>query len=284
MKSLEHIKTRLRDFATERDRDLFHSPKNLAMALIVEAAELVEQGEVRKMTVEPEYVKGDGFLAEVIRTGRRKTASVKVQEGKVSVAVPKSLSDSRIEALVARKARWIREKLLLQRDAEPVKPREYVSGECFTYLGRNYRLKVESGKPVLVKLRQGRLWVQVPEGRNNPEKIRNALIQWYRIHAEQKLREKSARYARIIGVSPAAVRIKTFKSRWGSCDSRGLVQFNWKIIIAPDRIVDYLVVHELCHLKQHNHSPRFWKCVESVFPDYRECRDWLKENGRILQV
>ena len=236
------------------------------------------------MTVQLEFVKGDGFLAEVIRTGRRKTASVRVQEGKVSVAVPQSLSDLRIEALLEKKARWIREKLLLQEKAEPVTPKEYVSGESFTYLGRNYRLKVESGKPVSVKLKQGRLWVRVPGGRNNPEKVKAALTQWYRTHAEQKLKEKAERYAEIIGVSPSAVGIKTFKSRWGSCDNRGLVQFNWKVIIAPNRIVDYLVVHELCHLKQHNHSPKFWKCVESVFPDYRGCREWLKENGRILQI
>ena len=120
--------------------------------------------------------------------------------------------------------------------------------------------------------------------RNNPGKVRDALTRWYRTHAEQKLQEKVERYAGVIGVSPAAVGFRTFKSRWGSCDSRGLVQFNWKIIIAPNRIVDYLVVHELCHLKQHNHSPRFWKCVESVFPGYRECREWLKQNGRLLQI
>ena len=236
------------------------------------------------MTVQPEFIKGDGFLAEIIRTGRRKTVSVRVQEGKVSMAVPKALTDSRIESLLAKKARWIKEKLLLQSEARPVKPREYVSGESFTYLGRNYRLKVESGKPVSVKLKQGRLWVRVPGGCNNPGKVKNALSWWYRTHAEQKLREKVERYARVIGVCPTAVRIKTFKSRWGSCDNRGLVQFNWKIIIAPNRIVDYLVVHELCHLKQHNHSPRFWKCVESVFPDYQECKEWLKENGRVLQI
>ena len=81
-----------------------------------------------------------------------------------------------------------------------------------------------------------------------------------------------------------SVGINTFKSRWGSCDNRGLVQFNWKVIIAPSRVVDYLVVHELCHLKQHNHSPKFWKCVESVFPDYQECKEWLKMNGRTLEI
>jgi len=98
-------------------------------------------------------------------------------------------------------------------------PWEYDSGESFTCLGRNYRLKVDAGKPVLVKLKQGRLWVQVPGGRNNPEKVKDALTQWYRTHAEQKLKEKAGRYAKIIGVSPSTVGIKTFKSRWGSCDS-----------------------------------------------------------------
>ena len=236
------------------------------------------------MTTHLEFVKGDGFVVKVIRTGRRKTASVKVEEGRVFAAVPDSLSDSRIEALLARKSRWIKEKLRLQRDAVPVKPKQYISGEHFTYLGRNYRLQVATGKSVAVKLRQGRLWVHVPGGRDGPGEVRDALTQWYRTHADQKLKEKVERYAGIIGVSPKAVCIKTFKSRWGSCDSRGLVQFNWKIIIAPNRIVDYLVVHELCHLKEHNHSPLFWKCVESVFPDYQECREWLKLNGRILQI
>jgi predicted metal-dependent hydrolase len=233
---------------------------------------------------QPVFIKGDGFLVEVIRTGRQKTASVRVRAGKVSVAIPRSLPDSHIEALVARKTRWIRKMLLQQENAEPVEPREYVSGESFTYLGRNYRLMVESGNPVSVKLRQGSLWVRVPDGCSNPEKVRKALTQWFRTHADQKLREKTERYARVIGVSPSAIAIKTFKSRWGSCDSRGLVKFNWKLIVAPNRIVDYVVVHELCHLKQHNHSPRFWKCVESVFPDYRECREWLKLNGGILEV
>ena len=128
------------------------------------------------------------------------------------------------------------------------------------------------------------VWVQVPGARTNPGKVKDALTQWYRTHAEQKLKEKAERYSKIIGVSPSSVSIKTFKGRWGSCDNRGLVQFNWKAIIASNRIVDYLVVHELCHLKQHNHSPKFWKCVESVFPDYQECREWLKENGRTLEV
>jgi len=228
--------------------------------------------------------KGEGFLAEVIRTGRRKTATVKVKEGKVFVVVPKTLPDSHVRALIEKKSRWIREKLLLQNKAVPVSPRAYVSGGCFRYLGRNYRLAVEAGKPAAVKLKQGRLRVRLSGGCNDPDKVKAALTDWYKRHAQRKLREKKESYAGIIGVAQAAVVIRTFKSRWGSCDNRGLVQYNWKIIIAPDRIVDYLVVHELCHLQQHNHSPAFWKCVQRVFPDYQECKDWLKLYGSSLEI
>jgi hypothetical protein len=109
-----------------------------------------------------EVVQGKGFQAEVIRTNRRKTVTVKVEGGRVAVVVPRFTTKAKVVALVAKKTRWIREKLLLQREHRPPKPKEYVSGECFTYLGRNYRLKVETGSTKSVKLRNARLVVQVP--------------------------------------------------------------------------------------------------------------------------
>jgi predicted metal-dependent hydrolase len=78
--------------------------------------------------------------------------------------------------------------------------------------------------------------------------------------------------------------VKYFKARWGSCSTHGDITFNWRIIMAPHRIVDYVVVHELAHLKHHDHSPRFWKGVETVIPDYRECREWLKNYGQMLVI
>lgn len=237
------------------------------------------------MTLHLEFVKGNGFLAEVVRTSRRKTASVKVLEGKVSVVVPEDLPDRRIEELVNKKSRWIREKLLLQRAHQSPKPKEYVSGECFTYLGRNYRLKVETGLVKSVKLKNGRLVVQVPPAVHKREQyIHDALEQWYREHALEKLQQKVDRYSKIIGVTPSSVVIKTFKGRWGGCDTKGKLDFNWKIIIAPNRIVDYVVAHELCHLHHHNHSPEFWKCVNRVFSDYLDCKDWLKANAHSLAI
>jgi predicted metal-dependent hydrolase len=199
------------------------------------------------MTLKLEFVKADGFVAEVIRTRRRKTASVQVREGKVSVVVPRNLSDTRIHEIVTKKTRWIREKLHLHRQSVPVKPKEYVSGESFTYLGRNYRLKVENSAERSVRLTNGRLTVSLHSKSTSPQSVRDALTDWYRTRAEQKLHEKVERYAKVIGVQPASVEVKTFKSRWGSCHSDGRIKFNWKIIVAPNHIVDYVVIHELCH-------------------------------------
>jgi predicted metal-dependent hydrolase len=167
-----------------------------------------------------EVVQGKGFEAEVIRTGRRKTAAIKVEEGRVCVLVPNSAPTTKVEELVTKKTRWIREKLLLQRNFQAPKRKEYVSGECFTYLGRNYRLRVESGPSGRVGLKNGRLVVHIPPSvQKQDHYIRNALTAWYRECAQEKLQEKVDRYAKIVRVTPASVGIKTFKSRWGSCSN-----------------------------------------------------------------
>jgi hypothetical protein len=232
----------------------------------------------RKPT-KPENRDGDGFIAEIIRTNRRKTADVRVEEGSVTVVVPQHTKPEKIDQILAEKRQWIRGKIALHLETAPISAKEYVSGEAFSYLGRNYRLKVEEGPFAPVKLIKGRLVVTTPHGSKQPHMIRNALTQWFKHQANNKLRVKVDRYAAVVGAHPNGVGIKSFKSRWGSCTDKGRVEFNWKIIMAPIRIVDYIVVHELCHLKQHDHSPAYWREVERVMPDYQECRKWLKENA-----
>lgn len=222
-----------------------------------------------------EYREGHGFIAEVIRTSRRKSADIRVEDGAVSVVVPTSTSTERIDQLLATKRRWIKEKIALHREQAPPATRRFVSGEAFSYLGRNYRLKVETGNFAPVKLLNGRLVVTVPEGSQQPHMVRNALVRWYKRQAEQKLTEKVVRFAPMVGVEPAGVGIRSFKSRWGSCTSRGKLEFNWRIMMAPNRMVDYVVIHELCHLIRHDHSPKFWREVASVMPEYQLCREWL---------
>jgi predicted metal-dependent hydrolase len=236
------------------------------------------------MMTAPEFVQGKGFVAEVIRTARIKSARLQVEEGAVSIAVPMALSDTRIKQILVDKNRWIKEKLYLHSQAMPISDKEFVSGEAFPYLGRNYRLKVVNGPFQPAKLIQGRLVVTLPKDAGTAGMVRNALVRWYRAQAEQRFTEKVARYGRIVGVTPTAVGVKTFKSRWGSCNVRGEILFHWKVIMAPHRIVDYVVVHELCHLKHHDHSPAFWKSVARVVPDYLECKEWLKTVGARFDV
>lgn len=232
----------------------------------------------------PEYIERGGFIAEVIRTHRTKSASIKIDEGAVSVVVPRDLPTDRIEKLLTDKRRWIKEKLYIQDQARPTTSKEFVSGESLPYLGRNYRLKVERGSYQPAKLARGCLVVTVPMGMDDPSIVRNAVVRWYRARAIERFNDKSKRYTEVVGETPKSVGIKTFKSRWGSCSVDGEVLFNWKVVMAPNRVVDYVVVHELCHLIHHDHSKDFWKAVERIMPDYQECKEWLKVNAVSLDV
>jgi predicted metal-dependent hydrolase len=200
------------------------------------------------------------------------------------VVVPRTLTQERIKRLLDDKKLWIQQKIALHPQAKVTNEKQYVSGEAFSYLGRNYRLKVNEGELTPIKLSQGRLTMSAPKGSSEPKLIKYALTSWFRRRAELKLREKIMRYSPIVGVETNSYKVKDFQSRWGSCTPSGRVDFNWKIIMAPNRVVDYVVVHELCHLKQHDHSPKFWKLVENIMPDYAESKEWLRVHGASLMV
>lgn len=238
----------------------------------------------KPLSRQPEYRDGNGFIAEIIRTNRRKSADIRVEEGAVSVVVPTNTPNEKIDQLLSAKRRWIKEKITLHQEMTPASSKRYVSGEAFSYLGRNYRLKVETGNFAPVKLLNGRLVVTVPSGTEQPHMVRNALVRWYKRQAEQKLTEKVNRFAPLVGVEPAGIGIRTFKSRWGSCTSKRKLEFNWQILIAPNRMVDYVVIHELCHLIRHDHSPAFWKEMSRCMPGHESCRIWLRENAARLKI
>ncbi len=227
------------------------------------------------------------FPIEVVRTNRRKTISVNVENGLVKVSAPNRLSDTRISELLHKKNKWIKDKILIQSQTPTANEKEYISGECFSYLGKNYRLKVVSGGEACVKLKGGFLTVGISEGLTEKQKqsdVQEQLVTWYMNLALKRLREKTKRYSKLLNLNPRSINIKKYKSRWGSCSPSNDITYNWKIIIAPHHIIDYVVVHELCHMKEHNHSPKFWKLVERIIPDHKESRQWLKHNGWMLEV
>jgi hypothetical protein len=229
-----------------------------------------------------EYIDCNGIVAEIKRTTRTKSATITVEEGKVCVVVPRQLESERITKLLKDKNRWIKEKIALHRKALPATQKQLVSGESFSYLGRNYRLKVQQGDYQPIKLINGRFAITLRAGADNPDLIKDSLLSWYKQHAELKLTEKVKRYSKMMNVKFNSVGLKDYKSRWGSCSVEGDITFNWKVIMAPNRIVDYVVIHELCHLIHHDHSQNFWREVEKIMPKYIESKEWLKQNSSSL--
>ncbi|MFW6026541.1 MAG: M48 family metallopeptidase, partial [Candidatus Woesearchaeota archaeon] len=119
---------------------------------------------------------------------------------------------------------------------------------------------------------------------NRREKIKENIISWYRERADKKIKERVNKYKDKIGIEPNNVKVKKQKKRWGSCSSKGNLNFNWKLIMAPMSIVNYIVVHELTHLKYSNYSQDFWQLIETIIPDYEERQEWLRINGRKLTI
>ncbi|MBM7556838.1 M48 family metallopeptidase [Halanaerobacter jeridensis] len=229
---------------------------------------------------------------KVVRSDR-KTVGLEVSiEGGVKIRAPEELSENEIEEVVEKKAEWILKKQDKLSDVKPAPiPKEFLSGEKLPYLGRRYRIKVKESDnvdQVKVKLYQGKFWIMVSkdvsDSDSRRELIRDEVIQWYRSHADQKIRERVKKYQEQIGEAPNLIKVKKQKKRWGSCSSKRNLNFNWKLIMAPMSVVDYLVVHELAHLKYPNHSKEFWQLVEAVIPNYEEKQEWLRVNGRQLSI
>ena len=234
------------------------------------------------MTAVPEEVLG--LKIEVVRSQRR-TAALHIVGNDLQVRVPKDLGDERVAAILQQKRPWIVSKVAELKRVPPQKTKELVSGESFPYLGRNYRLKVQDGHQVGVCLSGGYLLATIrptEQGEQRQQRIQQYLDSWYKSRALERLTDKTNRYAERIGVTPSGISVRNLKSRWGSCDSRGQLLFNWNIIKAPHAIADYVVVHELCHLVHPNHSKDFWALVGRFDAAFQEHRDWLKRMGRSL--
>ena len=234
------------------------------------------------MTAIPEEVLG--LKVEVVRSARR-TAALHIVGNDLQVRVPKDLGDERVAAILQQKRPWIVSKVAELKRMPPQQTKELVSGESFPYLGRNYRLKVQDGRQVGLCLSGGHLQATIrptEQGEQRQQRIQQYLDSWYKSRALERLTDKTDRYAEQIGVSPSGISVRNLRSRWGSCDSRGQLLFNWNIIKAPHAIADYVVVHELCHLIHPNHSKEFWQVVSRHDPAYAEHRQWLKERGEAL--
>ena len=212
---------------------------------------------------------------------RKKTVAVTVDPGGgVLLLAPEEFSTSRLDAVVKSKAPWIVRRLQgVESNGVPLSPREFVSGESVLYLGRHYRLKVNPGETGEAKLHGGWLHVPAPAGVGKRDHVRAALVSWLRSHAAERLPERVEMWRTKAGVEMPRVVISNQQKRWGSCDRKGTVRLNWRIIQAPMRLVDYVVVHELVHLRHRGHGRDYWQALGRIIPDYERRREDLRQRG-----
>ena len=230
---------------------------------------------------------GDTRIEFELTYRKRKTMSIMVEPpGVVTVVAPAGTPEDMVIDKVRAKGPWILNKLNEVRDVKSLTiNKEFINGESFMYLGRNYSLQLQVDSQMRrpkVEIDQSKLIITTPT--RDESRLQKAVETWYRAMASEQVKARVKYFQPKVGAVPNKIIIKDQKKRWGSCSSSGNLYFNWRAVMAPADVLDYLVVHELCHLIQPNHSRDFWNLVLSVMPDYKTRQDWLKKNGIRLSL
>lgn len=231
------------------------------------------------MTTTASVQYGARTIEYVVYRASRKTVAIDVYpDQRVEVRVPLDADAARVTETVRRHAQWIvRQQRQFAAYPAEAQPRTYVSGESYRYLGRQYRLKVEHGTPTTVRLQRGILQVTVPTGAG-ADQVQRAVERWYRERAQRVFQARlDACYPRVasLGLPYPPFELRRMKTRWGSCSRAGVIRLNLRLIQAPRDCIDYVIIHELCHLKEHNHSKRYYALLERALPEWRELREKL---------
>jgi predicted metal-dependent hydrolase len=219
-------------------------------------------------------------------TDRKTTDIVIERNGIIAVRPPKELSLDQIDAVVDSKRMWIYRNLAEWRDLNATAVvREWVNGETFLYLGRAYRLSLVSDQSCDLKLHEGRFCLRrTLLDPDDSGVAKRAFQAFYTEKGHKWIGDRVTYFAPKVGVKPTRVTVKDLSYRWASCNSSNGLAFHWKTMMAPPKIIDYVVVHELCHVHHRNHSDAFWNEIDKVMPDYRERKTWLKQHGAELDL
>jgi len=218
-------------------------------------------------------------IDSIVRSRRRTIALVITHEARLIVRAPLRTPQSQIDDAVREKEAWIRKKMAEMHKRPQAVVHAYEEGEIFWFLGRPYPLHIRDDDRGAIE-RTDRLVVS----RNIRPNIPTAMQRWYIDEARKEINARCMYFSMMTGYSPQSIAISGAQQRWGSCSTRGSLNFSWRLIQAPLEIVDYVIVHELVHLRQHDHSKKFWAKVQELMPDYERRRQWLRENERLMRI
>ncbi len=195
-------------------------------------------------------------------------------DSSITVKIPYAFPSSQIEKILKKHEEWIKQKQLAIQIRTGQK-----DSEAYLYLGISYPLEIRHNQKNIVEL-EDKFYVGSP----TQKYAKTYLTSWYKQQARKIITERVQHYSRLSGLTYQSVAITSAETRWGSCSSQKTLNFNWRLIMAPLAVIDYVVTHELAHLTELNHSRDFWETVRKMYPLYRQYRTWLKRNGEMLRV
>lgn len=227
-----------------------------------------------------------GISYGIVRS-RRTTADIVVErDGRVIVRAPAELPDAHIEDIIQSRQYWIYKTLAEWRDLNATRVlREYRNGEGFLYLGRSYRLSLVADQNEPLLLKGGRFCLRRDlVDRGEVAAAKSAFRDYFIERGLERIAQRVRYYAPKVGVTARGIDVRELGHRWASCSPKGNLAFHWKCMMAPPTIIDYIVVHELCHMHCMDHTEAFWNEMDKVMPGYAERKEWLKKNGAAMDV
>ncbi len=218
-----------------------------------------------------------------VRRGRR-TRHVRLhvdEQGAITASIPARFSADRLDPIVRERADWLHDVLTRMEQKSRDTQVDLERGDPVRWLGRWVPTSLErGGRRAVVRLEDDRLHLRVPDG----EDAYDALVAWYRREARSIFEDRVVAWSERFGLTPGKVSVREQRTRWGSCTHKGDLSFNWRLVLAPEWVLDSIVVHELCHIDELNHSSRFWALLDERFPEHVAASEWLRDHGAALRV
>ncbi len=220
----------------------------------------------------------------IVRSRKRRTAAIRVEPDAVRVTVPYWVDDRWVEDWVASKTPWIRARLEQMQGARQRYGIEVAQGAEIPVAGARLRLSWEDGARSQVHCEAGLLRLTLSRRGRRPEteRAKALLEQWLKGRAAEFIPPRLLHWSQVMGLRYSDMQLKGFRRRWGSCDSKGLISINWRLIFVEPELLDYVLIHELAHLRHFHHGPEFWRLVAQFYPTWKQARQTLYQRSSLL--